>query len=170
MRFTPLIAALLILNGCASTPNDPGRLFTEIQVPPDEAIIYVGKPYSKLQCGPIIRHANQIVLQGKLIAEVACENYAVMRLKPGKYDLEILGSTGWSNQNAPQEMTIEPGKRYFVEIYWHIGATRPGLTFVGSAPVPIKQVTEYSAYRLDVRSKGEQAPSAFLSLYRVNDL
>jgi hypothetical protein len=130
----------------------------------------VGKPYSKHQCSPIIRYANQIVLQGKLIAEVACENYAVVHLKPGKYNLEIMGSTGWSNKNSTQEMIIEPGKRYFVEIYWYIGATRPGITFVGNTSVSIKQVTEYSAYRLDVRSKGEQTPSAFLPLYRVNDL
>lgn len=169
MRNLLFVPVLLLIGGCASTPNDPTRLFSEAKFLSNEAVLYVGKPFVSQQCSSISNSASKIVLQGKPSGDVPCETYAEFRLKPGTYGLEVEGSLSWPDEQRRQELVVEAGKRYFVEIYWRTGASSRALTFFGGIPVTTSVAGGSSNYIITVRNKGEPAPDVFTSLYRVQE-
>ncbi|MDP2332106.1 MAG: hypothetical protein Q8M19_15570 [Reyranella sp.] len=113
----PMLAALLLLAGCASVPLESaqedarGKQF--LSPPPDRGSLYV---YRQGPMGAPV--AIAVTLAGQPETPLAPDTFVWLEPAPGAIDVRCAGTDG----GADTSVTVGPGETRFVEV-----AFRPGL-------------------------------------------
>ena len=106
------VACCLLASGCATAPsNAPAFSQAGVKKPDSQSSVLV--LYRKL-VSPVAFSVSA-KLDGKLMVELPNEAFTWARLEPGEHVLTIEWPAFAMQRDQRQELTVEPGKYYFVE-------------------------------------------------------
>jgi len=161
--------ALLPVAGCSSIPSGDtaalpaASVFAVTPPKPGYGVVYVGRPRS----GNTSIFSVPLELDGKPLASVGFDKFIRVELPPGRHQIVAVNDT-WSRAingiPHPVDLTVEPGKVYYLlPKRW---AANPGMTItmIGSMAIPEQKAEGHSSFSVQESPPTAAPPPQFLQL------
>jgi hypothetical protein len=126
-------------------------------------VAYVGRPMTSHTS----IFAVPIELDGKPLASLGADKYIRVELAPGHHQIGAADDT-WSRaingSPHPADLTVEPGKVYYLLPTRWAGNSSTTITMVGGMAIPEQTAQAHSSFSVQVSTPGAPPPPGFLDL------